>query len=198
MTRKELPKLTDFPELDENPFINEMVIPKKSKTNVIATKNGGAILNLNTGVVDDDTLFLAQRKVLDKEPFIKLFQTQLKALFGLTQAGVRVFGYFMEQSTFGDKVEFNINDCMDFTGYSSKDSIFRGLAELLQNQFIARTNKNYFYYINPQIFYKGDRIVLMTEYRKRKKNEVIPRNQGTFDFDNPENPYLLPDSDINS
>lgn len=132
---------------------------------------------MNTGQVDDDTLFLAQRKQLDKEPFIKLFQTQLKALFGLTQAGVRVFGYFMEQSTFHDKVEFNLQDCLEFTGYSSKDSVFRGLAELLDNQFIARTNKAYFYYINPQIFYKGDRIVLVTEYRRKKTSPPVNPNQ---------------------
>lgn len=189
MAKKELRKLTDFPEMEENPFINELVVPQRTKTNVIATKNGGAVLNLSTGQIDDDTLFLAQRKVLDKEPFIKLFQNQLKSLFGLTQAGVRVFGYFMEQSTFGDKVEFNLQDCLSFTEYNSKDSVFRGLAELLDNDFIARTNKTYFYYINPQIFYKGDRIVLVTEYRKKRKNESLPNNQSLLNFDNPEQPY---------
>lgn len=190
MSKREIRKLTDFPEMVENPFINELVVPQKSKTNVIATKNGGAILNMNTGQIDDDTLFLAQRKVLDKEPFIKLFQSQLKALFGLTQAGVRVFGYFMEQSTFGDKVEFNLQDCLNFTGYNSKDSVFRGLAELLENDFIARTNKTYFYYINPQIFYKGDRIVLVTEYRRKRKNQNVPLNQSALNFENPSDPYV--------
>ena len=67
--------LSDFPENKENPFIGNLIVPKKTKTNVIATKDGGAVLNYNTGEVDTDTLFLAQRKQLDKEPFIKLFQS---------------------------------------------------------------------------------------------------------------------------
>jgi hypothetical protein len=137
-------KLSDFPEEKENPFVKNLVVPSKMKTNVIATKNGGAILNLKTGEIDNDTLFLAQKKILDKEPFVKLFQSQLKALFNLSQAGVRVFGYFMEQTTFDDMVLFDWKECQSFTGYNSTSTIARGLVELLDAGFIAKTSKQIF------------------------------------------------------
>ncbi len=176
--------INDFSVFLENPFLNKLIVETKTKTNVIATKNGGAILNKSTGEIDEDTLFLAQRKQLDKEPFIKLFQSQLKALFGLTQAGVRVFGYFMEQSKFDDKVIFNWDECKDFTSYSSTSTIQKGMVELLENNFIAKTKNKNIYFINPEIFFKGDRIVLVTEYRKKKKpkkNELNPNQLSLLD-----------------
>lgn len=179
-------RLSDFPEVTENPFIKNLILPSKIKTNVIATKNGGVILNTKTGEIDDDTLFIAQRKLLDKEPFVKLFQSQLKALFNLSQAGVRVFGYLMEQIRFDDKVLFDWKECQEFTGYSSSSSISKGLIELLDAGFIAKTPKTNVYFINPQIFFKGDRIVLIQEYRRKAKLDDPRQFKIPFEFESEE------------
>lgn len=198
MKKKASYKIKDFKEHDENPFVRDLIVPKKRKTNVVATKNGG-LINYNTGEIEEDTLFLAQRKELDKEPFIKLFQTQLKALFGLSTTAIRVFGYLMEEMKFDDKVYIRWKKAKEFTGYKADTSIQRGLAELLDNAFIARTDDNNLYYINPQIFFKGDRIVLVTEYRKKKTpKKIIDPNQTRLNFGGEQAEYpefgALPDN----
>ena len=186
-------KLGDFPEEKENPFVKGLVVPSRMKTNVIATKNGGVVLNTKTGEIDEDTLFLAQKKFLDKEPFVKLFQSQLKALFNLSQAGVRVFGYLMEQTKFDDMILFDWKECQTFTCYNSTSTISRGLVELLDAGFIAKTSKTNLYFINPQIFFKGDRIVLIQEYRK-KKAPADDTNQLKISFGD-ETPRTFTDKD---
>lgn len=181
---KKASTIKDFKINEENPFVRSLMVPKKQKTNVIATKNGGAVLNYKTGEVDDDTLFLAQRKELDNEPFIKLFQAQLKALFGLSTTAIRVFGYLMEEMKFDDKVYIRWKKAKEFTGYKADSSIQRGIAELLANDFIARSDDPNLYFINPQIFFKGDRIILIKEYRRKKSpKQVVDPNQGALDFD---------------
>jgi hypothetical protein len=53
---------------------------------------------------------------------------------------------------------------MNHTGYKSKKTIFTGLSELLENKFIARGNHPYKYFINPTIFFNGDRITFLKQY----------------------------------
>jgi hypothetical protein len=83
----------------------------------------------------------------------------------------------MSITKFNDELLFDLKDCKAFTGYSSKESVFNGIAELLKNEIIARGRNPYRYYANPSIFYKGDRIVLVTEYREKRVKALENVNQ---------------------
>ena len=77
---------------------------------------------------------------------------------------------------YDDRLIFDIEECLEKTGYGSKPPVFAGIGELLKNNFIAKTRNQFVYWINPKLFYKGDRLVVVREYRKAKKNKV-PKNQ---------------------
>lgn len=169
-------KISDFPQYRENPFIPNILFPKGTKSVAIGRPKDKAILDKVTGEVDD-SLFIAVKREVDKEEFVKIFHSQLQALFNLSKCALKVLSYFMSITKFDDELDFDLEDSKKFTGYSSKESIFNGIAELLKNEIIARGKNPYKYYANPSIFYKGDRIVLITEYTQKRKKGITNENQ---------------------
>ena len=160
-------KIKDFPFNKENPFMPNLLVPKRNKTVAITSQTSKELVDKFTGEVDD-TLFIATKKEVDKEEFVKIFQSQLQAIFNLSKPAQKICAYVMSVTDFHDRIIFELDDCKKFTGYTSNEAVYKGLAELLDNELIARASASNLYFINPQVFYKGDRIVLITEYRKKK------------------------------
>lgn len=164
--------VSDFPENRENPFLQKLLVPVKSKNQAVATSKNDIIINTITGEHKDDALFLASKKNVDAEEFVKLFQGSMAAIFGLSKAAQRVFSYiFSITKPSQDTLLFRVDDCKKATKYNSVQTIYSGLAELLENEFIAKSDITNVFYINPQIFYKGDRLIILREYRKRRTKE---------------------------
>ncbi len=158
----------EFPTWGENPYLNGLIIPSRNKTIGMSNKQ----LNLfdpKTGEIEEKNIsFLGLRKRVDTEEFVKIYKAQVQALFELSNRGIKVFGYFMEALRINsDLVIFDLKECKEYTGYSSKESVIRGVAELLDKQFIARTDAHYKYYINPEKFFNGDRLVLFEDIVKK-------------------------------
>ena len=61
---------------------------------------------------------------------------------------------------------------MKYTNYKSKNSILSGLSELLENRFIARGSNPYKYYLNPTIFFNGDRLTLVKHFEVDEKKSL--------------------------
>lgn len=197
--KKEIRNLNSYEKNKENPFVKQAVeqvqnnIVKKYRT--AGTTSQKAILKAvdsNNNVLGH-TQFVKQIEV-DEEKFAKLYISQFSAFFDLTTPALKVFGYIMN-NLFKDKdyFYFDREECLVYTGYKSEKSIYLGLANLVENEIIARGKNDIMYYINPMIFFNGDRITFAKTYVKKQKE--LPKNQGTFDFDNPAEPYKLPDID---
>ena len=191
--------LSDFQLNNENPFLKEAVeqvqnnIVKKYKT---ATKTGqNAILQAldpNTGELVGHTQFVRQIEV-DEEQFAKIYLSNYSAFFDLKPQALKVFGYVLKQLIPNrDEFIFILDEAMEYTGYKAKSSIFQGLGQLAANNIIARGKTDFLYFINPMVTFNGNRITFAQTYVKKKSKE-LPKNQGLFDFDNPEEPYKLPD-----
>ena len=167
--------VSDFPENRENPFLQQLTVPVKSRSQAVATNKNDIIVNTITGEQKDGALFLASKKTVDSEEFAKVFQGAMATLFGLSKAAQRVFNYllFITRPS-QDTLLFRIEDCKQATTYNSIQTIYSGLAELLDNQFIAKSDITNVYFINPQIFYKGDRLIILREYRRKKVKENNP------------------------
>ena len=192
--------LQSFEKNKENPFLKQAVeqvnnhVVKKYRT--AGTTSQKAILR----AVDNDnntvghTQFVKQIEV-DEERFTKIYLSQFSAFFDLKSQGIKVFGYIMN-NLFKDKdyFYFDREDCLNYTGYKSEKSVYIGLADLIENEIIARGKNDIIYFINPMVFFNGDRITFAKTYVKKKK-DVIPENQSFLNFDNPEEPYKIPDID---
>lgn len=158
----------------ENPFLNETVqhIEKGEKTLLFGQKNPDLIVD-NDGSVKGHSLF-ARKVQVDKAKFMKVFMSGLSNWFDLSKAGIKVFAYVANQvEPNRDTFMFDLENCKQFTGYAGKNSIFSGLAELVENRFIARGPNPYVYYINPTVFFNGDRLTFVEQYELEKKDENL-------------------------
>lgn len=168
-----------------NPFLNETVqhVEKGEKTLLFGQKDPDLIIDSNSQV-KGHSLF-ARKVQVDKARFMKVFMTGLSNWFDLSKAGIKVFAYVANQvEPNRDSFLFDLEDCKAFTGYSGKNSIFSGLAELVENRFIARGPNPFVYYINPTIFFNGDRLTFIEQYEidkgEEKKVEAPTDNQNSF------------------
>ncbi|EJM5007073.1 hypothetical protein R4O66_003556 [Salmonella enterica] len=114
---------------------------------------------------------------VDKEEFIKLYTSQIKAYFDLTKTAYKVFFIFLRiyQDAIG-KDHFYLS-CKKAMSLAEKidhfvlsESIFyRGIKELIEKRIIAKTNEKNWYFINPAIVFNGDRARFVSEIIKKKE-----------------------------
>ena len=119
----------------------------------------------------------------DEEHFVKVFADGVRAAFDLSRTGYRVFqavlteyqrakmtgGYsdsitlfFFDDGLNGEKIDM------------SEKSFQRGLKELLGKGFLSPKVPNQ-YWVNPALFFKGDRVAFMREYRLKAAPEKLTK-----------------------
>jgi len=171
-------KLSNYVFNDKNPFIEETVhhVEKGEKMVLMTTKNPDMIVG-SDGEIKGQAIF-AKRTEYDKAEFRKIFISSISSFFDLSKAAIKVFSYIISSiDKNNDLFIFNIKKCLEFTGYSSKKTVINGISELLENKFIARGSNPYFFFINPTIFFNGDRITFLKQLDfKDIKDAKIIRN----------------------
>jgi hypothetical protein len=183
MSKKEVVKVSDFKKNRDNPFIAEAIeridnnVVKKYRTATGTSKN--AILQAmdSEGKPAGHTTFIRQIEV-DEEQFIKVYLSQFSAWFNLKPQGLKVLGYIMTKLVpRQDLLPFFMYECLEYTAYKGEKSVYIGLANLLENQIIARGMNENFYFINPMIAFNGDRVTFAKTYVKKQKGKAIDPNQ---------------------
>jgi hypothetical protein len=155
-----------------NPFLDETVqhIEKGEKTLLFGQKNPDLIIDSDSQV-KGHSLF-ARKVTVDKAKFTKVFMSGLANWFDLSKAGIKMFAYVAHQiGPNKDTFDVDFDDCKAFTGYKGTSTILSALAELMENKFIARGPNPYKYYINPTIFFNGDRLTFIEQYEVEKGEE---------------------------
>lgn len=193
MAKNEL-KLSDFQRNKENPFMKQAIedienhVVKKYKSSTGSDKKAVvAVADTDTGEVFR-TSFIRQIEV-DEEQFAKLYLSNFAAFFDLSQAAIRVFGYIMTcMKPKNDMIMFILEDCLEYTKYTSKGTVYRGLAELVKAEIIARGINENLWFINPLIIFNGDRVTFAKTYVRKKtlaaqKREEAEKKQLSLGFD---------------
>ena len=152
-------KLTikDFESYSTNP--SKML--EDDMRHVTSVKKGDVRQLVDTGTGEE--IFMqevdkANKFVVDKKEFRKVFVDGLPTISKLNSAGLKMLCYILVNlSVKKDEVDVNMEDCMEYTGYKSRANIYNGLVNLLENNIIYRKVKNG-YYININIIYNGNRM----------------------------------------
>jgi len=166
-------KITVFDTNKENPFLDDAVmhIQKGTKTILMGSNKSDILIDSRTGEAKGHSVFFKKTDV-DKAQFAKVYISNLASFFGLSKAGIKIFGFVLSITKINkDYVDFDYSACMEFTGYKSKKAILTGLAELLENGFIARGKHTYHFFINPTIFWNGDRISFFNQIAKKTESK---------------------------
>lgn len=151
--------IRSFPKYDINPFLEGIIPNTKGKTVGMSKKP------IDVGEATGEEAFIYLRKEVDKERFMKIYIEQMRMLFDLSSKSLKVFGYICESLPInGDRIIFDIEEAKKYTGYTTDKSIFLAKTELLEKGFLARTKTSNVYYINLNVYFNGDRLVVINDY----------------------------------
>lgn len=156
----------------ENPFVKDLTVTTRKKR--VTVKANRAIIDTETGEYED-TAEICQVHQVDDGQFIKLFTGQLKQIFDLTPSTykmLQVVLHQVQQTINGDLILLDLAVAEKyFTATDqpamAKTTFHRAVKELIEKQFIAESIHTGMYYINPALFFNGDRVRFVTEYRRR-------------------------------
>jgi len=167
---KEAPSFIDLPAYAVNPFLDKVTLgsaktKKKVKGNIKLPNVDGVEVEVN---VDGRDFMVNDNKMVDQEEFIKIFKDTLRYLMKLSPTAVKVMAFVLDRSMPNqDAITYSVEQCMQYTGFKGRQSVYDGLSELAQKGFIARAKTRGKLYINPSYIFNGNRIVLVKRFQKR-------------------------------
>lgn len=157
---------------DRNPFGDSNEIKTRSKKQVFANTRT-PLMNTQTGEVN---FFTSIHKIEEKddEQFVKVFAAGMSASYELTLTAQKVFAAILDQylrtpmqAGYADSLElYWYGDGIEGRDVGMSERTFqRGLRELIENEFLW-PRKGSSYWVNPALFFKGDRVLFIREYRR--------------------------------
>lgn len=157
----------------ENPFVTSSTVTTRRKR--VTVKGGKAIVDLETGQTEEVAEIALVREVDDGQ-FIKLFTQNLRIFFDLTPVAMKVLQVILaqvQQRVGTDQVMLNVAVAEHYftsTGQEalSRSSFFRAVHELIDKRFIAESMLSGLYFINPNLFFNGDRVRFINEFKRKR------------------------------
>ncbi len=159
---------------NENPFVAGSEIKTRHKT-VRTRATPKDLLDSETGeVIGASIIHTIEEK--DEAHFVKVFAEGVKAAYELTRTGARVFQavlieYQKSKMTGGYSDSVSLvwfDDGLNGQALDMSDRTFHnGLKELIEKGFLKPKMPNHFW-VNPALFFKGDRVAFLREYRLQK------------------------------
>jgi hypothetical protein len=168
-----------------SPLVNPLMEPQEIKVQrrYVRTRASQELMDPRTGEISG-VAAIHTIEERDDAGFVKVFADGVKAAFGLTLTGARVFQAVLEvyQGTamkggYAEAVElFWFGNGLNGRELDMSEKTFqRGLKELLSKNFLYPRNPSS-YWVNPALFFKGDRVAFVKEYvRKRSDGEQKKR-----------------------
>ena len=174
-------KITNLRSLKLSPIVNPLVEsskPIKVKNNLVATKMRNDLIDPSTGEQHTHAL-VHTLSVVDDAHFVKVFAEGVKQAFQLNRTEMRVFCLVLEvyeqqkmSGGYADSVSLCwFNDTLNGQSAGMATRTFQnGLKGLLNKRFLSPKLRD-LYWVNPTLFFKGDRVAFITEYRRKKITE---------------------------
>lgn len=161
---------------DENPLLEPQDIQIKRR--LVKTGGKRELVDPVTGEISGvSAIYTIENK--DDEEFVKVFADGVKATFGLSKTAARVFQAVLSEyqttpmsSGYAEAVYLAwFGDGLGGRDVGMTDRTFHtGLRELLAKGFLAPKSPNLFW-VNPSLFFKGNRYAFIREYRLKAKEQ---------------------------
>lgn len=167
-------------KLEYSPTVNPLVEPQQiqTKRRYVRSGRGEDLVNTSTGeIVGVATIHQVEER--DDAEFVKVFAAGVAASYELSKTAQRVFQVVLDQYQrtpmsrgFADYVNlFWFDDGIEGRGVGMSEKTFqRGLKELLEKRFLSPKDTVSFW-TNPALFFKGDRVMFIKEFRRRRVTE---------------------------
>ena len=159
-----------------SPVVNPLVEPQaiQSKRRYVRSGRSEDLINPATGEIHGvATIHLVEER--DDAEFVKVFAAGVSASYELSKTAQRVFQVVLDQYQrtpmnrgFADSIDlYWFGDGIEGRDVGLSERTFRrGLIELIEKRFLAPKTPSS-YWTNPALFFKGDRVLFIKEYRRR-------------------------------
>jgi len=171
--------IKNLPAHRQNPFMADVVYKRGVKRTIV--KGGKAIFDQKTGEIEG-IAEVVQVQDVDAEKFVKLYTLDLKRFFSLRPTAQKLLRVVLEQVQLApqsDKITLNIPLVLDHFERTAEEkipgrqAIYNAIEEMINKGFLARSAFHMdAYFINPAIFFNGDRVRLVKEYHIRRQNPL--------------------------
>lgn len=160
-----------------SPAVNPLVEPQEiqTKRRLVRSGRGEDLVNPATGEVLG-VAAIHQVEERDDAEFVKVFAAGVAASYELTKTAQRVFQVVLDQYQrtpmsrgYADAVDlYWFGQGIDGRDVGMSERTFqRGLRELIDKKFLHPKTTTSFW-TNPALFFKGDRVMFIKEYRRRR------------------------------
>lgn len=154
-----------------NPFLHDVVARLGDKRVAVTFKPNLVEIDNDTGEMTPIPGQITKLISADRESFIKLYTAQVDAFFDLTKPGRSLLKYliWLHQQDANKHLFYLHPDQVQESGMViGKTTWYDGLAELQERKIIAASTLPHMYFLNPAVFFNGDRTRFVVEVRKQK------------------------------
>ena len=148
--------IKDFEVFRNSPF----TIAGIESRNRISIAKGHVVSDVNTGELFDMRR-LAKTETIDVDvlSYTKVYHNSLKSVADFSIPALKLWCFIL-QTIKPTKYAFEINfkDAQEFSGYKSLPNIYKGIIELLDRGFIAKSVGRNMFFLNPNYYFNGDRL----------------------------------------
>lgn len=166
-------------EYEENPFMTGFVVPVRRKR-VSVGEADEVLVSTTTGEITDVPT-IARSIEVDTERFVKIYIAQIGVFFSLPARAMKlaeVLLHEMSRLPGSDMVYLNRDAAGKYfkqTGAEttmSKVTYHRALSDLLSAGLIAYSDRPGLFFLNPHVFFNGDRVRFVSEYRRKRASKM--------------------------
>lgn len=160
---------------NHNPLLESTTV--RAKNAYVQTAAAIPLADARSGeLVNIEQTFRQVKQVEDAE-YVKIFRQGINAMYDLTITGQRTFGIVLHEYErtpmrhgYAQSIQlFYNNEQGTLNGQPlnvNRQTYLAGLKELLDKRFLAPRIPNS-YWVNPQLFFKGDKLILIKEYHRK-------------------------------
>ena len=159
-----------------NPFLRDVVATLGDKRVAVAMKSDMVEIDQQTGEMTRIPGQITKMISADREGFVKLYTAQIDAFFELSYAGRTVVKYLihMHQNEANRHLFILHPSHAKEAGFEiSKTTWYNGITDLIEKKIIAASTVTNAFFLNPAIFFNGDRTRLVIEVKKIRRREDV-------------------------
>lgn len=126
-------------------------------------------------VLGEGSVMFLESKVVDRQPFSKVYAGELGRLLGLPKSGRRVLEMvhtIISTKPGVDYVPLHPNVVEKLGEDMSRRTFDRGVNELLAENLLYRSLVPHHYYVDVTVMFNGDRVVLAKVYERERREQT--------------------------
>lgn len=174
--KKTLPKIRSLPY---SPNVNPLVEPESVQVKKKWVRAGSVRNLLNEDGNVEAVTAIHQIEEVDNAQFVKIFAAGARAMFDLSMSATRVFQVVVAMYE-KEPMRGGFSECVYLSWVGGgpggtpvpgmSESVWnRGMRELVDRRFLSARLPGIFW-VNPALLCKGDRVLLVKEYRRKKQS----------------------------